>query len=616
MMIRKTKETTKKSTKRKKKQPLFVCSSYSVGPIAEIVSTSLHLKYSMSKTDYSKAKIIWIATQRDLLQYQPKPSQYLSKLHGSKDVCCKWNFSMLMNITKQLLPKKNTLFWPKTYLLPKQRTEFHEELHLNKNKKKNTKVTYILKPDDASQGDGITLVQKVKDIYHTTNKNLIAQKYLSKPMLIDELKFDLRIYVVITSLFPLKAYCCKEGLVRLATTPYVPPTKANLTKTTMHLTNYSLNKRTKEYDHGSATHNGVEKSVTTTSTPTTSNTFNDGNKRAMSATLSTILGNNYDNVWEKILQLVATTVETMHPMLVAGKREEECTKSVKSVGHFFQIFGFDVMLNDRSEPFLLEVNNNPSMSIDSVHPWTCNDHEYVNSKEEAKTSTATTTNTNTSSRNYAMKNRREDKRYNTLCRCMDSHEEHTHEISPVDVWIKKIVLRGALQLALRNDNNYMNDVSSCLNSNEVPQEPWYSTVPCQPMGGILSRMESTYCKLVGNRKKFDAYKWRKFVVTVTNGNTNKDNEPSMKRKERISNDIRLAEEMFRNIKMKTNAVYNCTNQSSTLLFIQLVCNWFTEIEKRKCRTLEEENKDDDDAIHFLQEEIVKACNIFDQSLKK
>ena len=64
-----------------------------------------------------------------------------------------------------------------------------------------------------------------------------------------------------------------------------------------------------------------------------------------------------------------------------------------------------------------------------------------------------------------------------------------------------------------------------MNSNEIPQDPWYSIVPCRPMGGILSIMENTYCKLVGSRKKFDAYKWRKFVVTVLNGN--KDNEPSI-----------------------------------------------------------------------------------------
>ena len=55
-------------------------------------------------------------------------------------------------------------------------------------------------------------------------------------------QFDMRVYVVVTSVDPLRVYLFKDGLVRLCTEPYVPPTGKNLASTRMHLTNYAINK--------------------------------------------------------------------------------------------------------------------------------------------------------------------------------------------------------------------------------------------------------------------------------------------------------------------------------------------------------------------------------------
>ena len=66
---------------------------------------------------------------------------------------------------------------------------------------------WIVKPAASSQGKGIFLTNNVKSI--PAKSNMIASHYIADPLLIDGVKFDLRIYVAITSINPLKIYIYK-----------------------------------------------------------------------------------------------------------------------------------------------------------------------------------------------------------------------------------------------------------------------------------------------------------------------------------------------------------------------------------------------------------------------
>lgn len=66
------------------------------------------------------------------------------------------------------------------------------------------------------------------------------------PHLINGLKYDLRVYVLVTSFCPLKVYLYNDGLVRFATEPYNTDPR-NINQKFIHLTNFSINKKNAKF---------------------------------------------------------------------------------------------------------------------------------------------------------------------------------------------------------------------------------------------------------------------------------------------------------------------------------------------------------------------------------
>jgi tubulin polyglutamylase TTLL6/13 len=135
---------------------------------------------------------------------------------------------------------------------------------------------------------------------------------LNEPFLIDNLKFDLRIYVLLTGVNPLRIYIFADGLVRFATTPYQPAKKDNLGDLFMHLTNYAINKKSKDYvrDNNNPTtgfSNANEKQFADES----------AHKRSLKSLYCLLTKMGYDvyNLQKEIDDIVIKTVITSQPSL-------------------------------------------------------------------------------------------------------------------------------------------------------------------------------------------------------------------------------------------------------------------------------------------------------------
>ena len=60
------------------------------------------------------------------------------------------------------------------------------------------------------------MVNSFKEIPNKKSQ-LCVQSYIKTPALINKLKFDLRVYVLVTSVDPLRIYIYREGLTRSVT---------------------------------------------------------------------------------------------------------------------------------------------------------------------------------------------------------------------------------------------------------------------------------------------------------------------------------------------------------------------------------------------------------------
>ena len=219
-------------------------------------------------------------------------------------------------------------FYPKTYCLPRDFPSFRK--NFGPDGKSNS--VYIIKPDGGAQGRGIYLTRDV-NVVHPSSL-CVAQHYILNPLRIDNKKFDLRIYVLVTSCKPLRVYLFRDGLVRICAEEFVRPNTSNLEQRCMHLTNYAVNKSSDKFLANGSTDENQEI------------IGSEGNKRSIRWFLEWLRKERGDaiveSLWNKISHICAATVLSIAPLLIreynnvfgcVDKLSEAQTKTSNDISH-------------------------------------------------------------------------------------------------------------------------------------------------------------------------------------------------------------------------------------------------------------------------------------------
>ncbi|CAL1165528.1 unnamed protein product, partial [Cladocopium goreaui] len=239
---------------------------------------------------------------------------------------------------------------------------------------------------------------------------------------------------------------CREGLARFCTETYEEPNQKNMHHCMGHLTNYSLNKRSHKFEHCGQSMEEVFGDENTSS------------KRPLTVCLRQ-LAEEYSDFdieafYSDVQVIVQRSLAVMAPVLLSRTRSEDCLEAGRQS---FQIFGFDIMLDQKYKAFLLEVNNSPSLCVDEALP--------VDAEHDAA--------------KLASKNRERDK----LCRCMDMAQVHWHQTSLVDLETKSAMMQGAFK-ALEQ-----------LHQGVEPAVENYIPVPFDhELWPLLARLEAVYSR--------------------------------------------------------------------------------------------------------------------------
>uniref|UniRef100_A0A8C8R8K6 Tubulin tyrosine ligase like 6 n=1 Tax=Pelusios castaneus TaxID=367368 RepID=A0A8C8R8K6_9SAUR len=263
-----------------------------------------------------------------------KSYQKINHFPGMSEICRKDLLARNMSRMLKLFPEEFN-FFPRTWCLPADYGDLQTYSRSRKHK------TYICKPDSGCQGRGIFITRSVKDI--KSGEDMICQLYVAKPFIIDSFKFDLRIYVLVTSCDPLRIFVYNEGLARFATSAYSEPSHSNLDNVCMHLTNYSINKHSTNFVRDE----------------------DSGSKRKLSTLNKYMEKHGYDTnqIWLDIENVIIKTLISAHPII---KHNYHTCFSNHTVGSAcFEILGFDILLDHKLKPWLLEVNHSPSFTTDS-----------------------------------------------------------------------------------------------------------------------------------------------------------------------------------------------------------------------------------------------------------
>lgn len=242
---------------------------------------------------------------------------------------------------------------PLTFFLPIEYSMFVEEFK----KQQSSGAVWIMKPIGSAQGKGIFLVDKLSQVSAWNPRLLkkddepkpkrgpadreeeederkepqqyVCQRYLSNPLLIGGKKFDLRLYVLVTSYVPLVVYMYRSGFARFS---HVKFSMDDIADAMVHLTNVAVQKHNEHYDEKRGGKWNLHKL-----------------KLYMMATYGE---DRTNQLFSEMQDVIVYSLLSVQKVMIQDK-------------HCFELYGYDLMISSDLKPWLIEVNASPSLSANT-----------------------------------------------------------------------------------------------------------------------------------------------------------------------------------------------------------------------------------------------------------
>ncbi|GMH52348.1 hypothetical protein TrRE_jg6402 [Triparma retinervis] len=189
-------------------------------------------------------------------------------------------------------------------------------------------VTYLLPADYSLFVEEFRrLPNAITGRFNRDQQTYVVSRYIENPLLIGGKKFDLRIYVLITSFRPLRMYL-GDGFARFCNVKYSSDV-GEIDNPFMHLTNVSIQKHNEEYNNA---HGGK---------------WNVSNLRLY---LESTRGREAtERLFQDIDDLLIHSAKAVQNVMINDR-------------HCFECYGYDLLLDDDLKPWLVEVNASPSLA--------------------------------------------------------------------------------------------------------------------------------------------------------------------------------------------------------------------------------------------------------------